>query len=131
MAQSRESRETAAGKDGGGDEKPKGEPVAAARGRQMPAGEGPCEFRLRKKIALPEAGRVVKENWVGRVCGRSVRVYRGAQEDSIPEAVRVELAKAGVEIGVISYEELGIRPPVATPGFVNLTQQQKTGSAFG
>lgn len=113
MAQARDARDT--------DEKP---PAAAKPGKGMPAGEGPIEFRLRKKIPLPEAGRVVKENWIGRICGRAVRVYRGAQEETIPDAVKVELAKAGIEIGPVTYEELGLRAPQGTPGFVNLTQQQ-------
>lgn len=108
---------------------PKPEPRSRAPG--MPAGDGPVEFRLRKKIALPDAGPVVKENWVGRVCGRSVRVYRGAPEHTIPDAVRAELVKAGVPIGPITWEELGVRPPAPTTAFVNLTQQMRQqGGAF-
>lgn len=108
---------------GNGEQKPKG--------KEMPPGDGPCEFRLRKKIPLPEAGNVVKDNWVGRVCGRRVRVYRGCPEAEVPEAVKAELTKSGIEIGKVTYEDLGFAPPPqqAQPAFINLTQQQMKAAA--
>jgi hypothetical protein len=101
-----------------------------AKGRSMPAGDGPVEFRLLKKVALPEAGRVVRENWVGKVMGRRVRVFRGAQEHTIPDVVKAELQKSGIEIGVITWEELGLKPPTPVPAFRNLTQEQLLAAAM-
>lgn len=98
---------------------------AKDEGRAMPAGDGPIEFRPRKGLHLAKAGRVVKEAWIGRILGRSVRVYRGAQESSLPLAVRAAVDESGIEIGVITLEELGLRP--RETGIVNLTQQQQQG----
>lgn len=97
--------------------------IKEPEGKGMPGGEGPIEFRKKKDVHLAEAGRVVREDWVGRVCGRSVRVYRGAPEGSLPAAVKAALAESGIEIGIITHEELGIRPKRGTIGIVNLTQQ--------
>lgn len=100
------------------------EPIAKDQeGKPMPTGEGPIEFRRKKDVHLCDAGRVVREDWVGRVCGRSVRVYRGAPEAALPAAVKTALAESGIEIGVITREELGLRPKAGTVGIVNLTQQ--------
>lgn len=93
----------------------------AAEGRPMPEGSQPIEYRPKKGLHLTQAGRVVKEAWVGRICGRSVRVYRGAPEGQLPGAIRAALAEAGIEIGAVTLEELGLRP--RETGIVNLTQQ--------
>jgi hypothetical protein len=108
---------------------PKAKPAAAVDdddkpepkgGKALPAGEGPIEYRQKKGVPLAEAGSVVKEAWVGRVLGRSVRVYRGAPESTLPPAVRTAIEAAGIEIGVITLQELGIIP--RTTGIVNLGQ---------
>src|SRR6188768_65536 len=93
-----------------------------AEGRPMPEGSKPIEYRGKHGVNLAEAGRVVKEAWVGAICGRSVRVYRGAPEGVLPGAVKAALTDAGIEIGVITYEELGMRDPRGTR-IVNLTRQ--------
>jgi len=100
------------------------EPMAPkdGEGKPMPAGEGPIEYRQKKGVHLAEAGRVVKEAWVGRICGRSVRVYRGAPEATLPTPVRAAILSAGIEIGVITLDELGIRP--RQTGIVNLSNPQ-------
>jgi hypothetical protein len=90
-------------------------------GRPMPAGAGPIEYRQKKGVHLADAGRVVKEAWVGRICGRSVRVYRGAPEGVLPAAVKAALETAGIEVGVVTLAELGITP--RKTGIVNLSQQ--------
>lgn len=93
-----------------------------APGKPMPDGKGPLEYRRAKKTHLAEAGRVVKQDWIGRVCDRSVRVYYGAQEKNLPDAVRKAVLASKIEIGVITYAELGLRPPAQPTGFVNLTE---------
>lgn len=91
-------------------------------GRPMPDGSKPIEYRAKHGVNLAQAGRVVKEAWVGSVCGRSVRVYRGAPEGVLPGAVKTALVDAGIEIGIVTYEELGMRPR-GEVGIVNLTRQ--------
>lgn len=93
----------------------------APQERPLPAGDGPIEYRQKRGVHLTEAGRVVKEAWVGRICGRPVRVYRGAPEAVLPTAVRAALETAGVEIGIITLADLGIVP--RKTGIVNLGQQ--------
>ena len=88
----------------------------------MPAGSSPIEYRQKRGVHLADAGRVVKQAWVGRVLGRSVRVYRGTPESALPSAVRRALADSKIEVGVITLEELGLRP--SATGIVNLTNPQ-------
>lgn len=88
-----------------------------------PPGEGPVEFRMKPGVHLAQAGIVVKEAWIGKVSGRSVRVYRGAPEAALPIEVRKAVLASGIEIGRITYEELGLAPPAPAVGMVNLTQQ--------
>jgi hypothetical protein len=70
-----------------------------------------AEYRPDRKIHLAEAGKVALSNWVGKVAGRRVRVYRGAQASKIPEPIQKAMAASGVGCGIITYEELGVRPP--------------------
>lgn len=98
------------------------DPKTETVGRPMPEGNKPVEYRAKHGVNLAEAGRVVKEAWVGAVCGRSVRVYRGAPEGVLPAAVKAALVDAGIEIGLVTYEELGMRDPRGTR-IVNLTRQ--------
>lgn len=104
------------------DQIPNETPAPKAAGNPMPPGEGALEYRRDPKVHLSKAGRVVKSNWVGRVLGRSVRVYYGAQEAKIPEPVRAAVLKSGIEIGVVTLEEMGLKPRVT--GIINLSQQQ-------
>lgn len=99
-------------------------PPAAAKPAEpigMPKGDTPLEYRRTENLHLARAGRVVKENFVGRILGRSVRVYYGAPEAKLPDAVRKVLAEHNIPIGIITLEELGLRP--RETGIVNLTQQ--------
>jgi hypothetical protein len=96
---------------------------AKGPGPDMPPGDGPIEYRMKAGVHLAQAGSVVKEAWIGRVCGRSVRVYRGAPEAALPAEVRKAVQASGIEIGRITYEELGLAPPAPAVGVVNLTQQ--------
>jgi hypothetical protein len=93
---------------------------------EMPPGSGPVEYRMRPGVHLAQAGSVVKEAWIGMVCGRSVRVYRGAPDAALPAEVRKAVRASGIEIGRITYEELGLAPPGPAVGIVNLTQQPET-----
>ena len=90
--------------------------------KPLPDGKGPLEYRRNRKIHLCQAGRVVKQDWIGKVMDHPVRVYYGAQEKSLPKAVRDAVLKSKIEIGVITYEELGLEPPKSSVGFVNLTE---------
>lgn len=96
------------------------EPGERGAGRPMPEGTKPIEYRPKPGVNLAIAGRVVKEAWVGAVCGRSVRVYRGAPESALPGAVKGAITEAGIEIGLVTLEELGLRP--RETGIVNLTR---------
>lgn len=89
--------------------------------REEQATSNTVEYRPDRKIHLAEAGRVALSNWVGKVAGKRVRVYRGAQATKIPEAVQKAMAASGVAIGVITYEELGLRPPGQTGPIRRLT----------
>lgn len=102
-----------------------------AKGVELPPGDGPVEYRMKAGVHLAQAGSVVKEAWIGRVCGRSVRVYRGAQEASLPLQVRQAVRASGIEIGRITYEELGLAPPSQPVGIVNLTHQQQAETPQG
>jgi len=75
------------------------------------------EYKPDPRVALPEAGPVALGNWVGRVGDRRVRVYRGAIAKAIPEAVQKAMAKSGIPIGTITWQELGLPPraPGAAP----------------
>lgn len=97
----------------------------AKKGVELPPGDGPVEYRMKPGVHLARAGSVVKEAWIGRVCGRSVRVYRGAPEAALPLEVRKAVRASGIEIGVITWEELNLTPPGPGVGVVNLTQQQQ------
>ena len=77
------------------------------------ASSEPVEYRPNRKVHLAEAGKVALSNWVGKVGNRRVRVYRGAQATAIPEPVQKAMIASGVQLGVITYEELGVRPPGA------------------
>ena len=96
--------------------------AAAATGKPMPDGDGALEYRRDMKLHLTKAGPVVKSNWVGRILGRSVRVYYGAQEKNLPEAVRKAVLASGIPIGVLTMEELNLKPRETS--IVNLSQQQ-------
>jgi len=93
-----------------------------APGKPMPKGTGPLEYRRPKNVHLARAGRVVKQDWIGRVMDRSVRVYYGAQESALPDPVRQAVLKSGIQIGIMTYQELGLAPPREPTGFVNLTE---------
>lgn len=93
-----------------------------APGKPMPDGKGALEYRRNKKTHLCAAGRVVKQDWIGNVMGRSVRVYYGAQEKNLPEAVKAAVLKSRIEIGIITYAELGLAEPQKPTTFVNLTE---------
>lgn len=118
MAQAKEKDQTTAQSR---EDEPKPGP---APGRPMPDGKGPLEYRRNKKMHLAQAGRVVKQDWIGRVCDRGVRVYYGAQEKNLPDAVRKAVLASNIEIGVITYAELGLPDPAhkAATSFVNLTE---------
>lgn len=96
---------------------------AQPKGTGWPPGDGPVEFRMKPGVHLARAGSVVKEAWIGKVNGRSVRVYRGAPEAALPLEVRKAVRASSIEIGVITFEELGLQPPGGAVGIVNLTQQ--------
>jgi hypothetical protein len=92
-------------------------PAAAAAQPAAAAGspdDERVEYRPNRKIHLCAAGPVSLGNWVGRVGNKFVRVYRGAQASSIPEPVVTAMAASGIEVGLITYEELGLRQPPAT-----------------
>ncbi len=79
-----------------------------------PAEDERVEYRPNRKEHLALAGPVALSNWVGRVGNKFVRVYRGAQASSLPEPVIAAMAESGVKIGIITFEELGLRQPPAT-----------------
>jgi hypothetical protein len=69
---------------------------------------GKVEYRPTPGVHIAEAGKVALGNWVGRIGNRNVRVYYGAPATKIPAAVQAAMAKSGVEVGVVTYEELGL-----------------------
>jgi hypothetical protein len=73
-----------------------------------------ADYRPNRKIHLTAAGPVALGNWVGLVDGKRVRVYRGAQADGIPQSVQKAMAADGVDVGVITPEELGMRQAPGT-----------------
>lgn len=82
--------------------------------------EGPLEYRPKRGLHITKAGPVALGNWIGRVEGRRVRVYRGAQERGIPPQIRTAMAASGVAIGVVTPQDLGMIPRETT--IVNLGQ---------
>jgi hypothetical protein len=80
-----------------------------AKTHELPE-SGKVEYRPNPRVHLAESGTVVLDNWVGSIGAISVRVYYGAQIASMPEAVVKGLRAAGVNIGKITYAELGLRP---------------------
>lgn len=89
-------------------------PAAAAPVSANGAEDERVEYRPNRKVHLTAAGPCALGNWVGRVGNKFVRVYRGAQASGIPEAVVTAMAASGIEVGVITHEELGLRQPPAT-----------------
>jgi hypothetical protein len=72
------------------------------------------EYRPNRKLHICEAGPVALSNWVGRVGSKFVRVYRGAQGSTLPGPVTAAMKESGVDVGLVTYEELGLRQPPAT-----------------
>jgi hypothetical protein len=72
------------------------------------------EYRPNRKVHICEAGPVALSNWVGRVGNKFVRVYRGAQGSALPGPVTAAMKESGVDVGLVTYEELGLRQPPAT-----------------
>ncbi len=68
------------------------------------------EFRPQPGVHIAAAGNVALSNWVGRVGDKHVRVYRGAPAAKIPEAVQKAMKASGVLIGIVTLEELGLKP---------------------
>lgn len=88
-------------------------PEAAAQAQQ-PGDDDRVEYRPSRKLHICEAGPVALSNWVGRVGTKFVRVYRGAQASSLPDPVSAAMKESGVDVGLVTYEELGLRQPPAT-----------------
>jgi hypothetical protein len=89
-------------------------PEAATQGQQ-PGDDDRVEYRPSRKLHICEAGPVALSNWVGRVGTKFVRFYRGAQASSLPGPVTSAMKESGVDVGLVTYEELGLRqPPAAT-----------------
>lgn len=88
---------------------PAGAPGGVQRAKSPPSGADPIDYRPDRKIHLAEAGKVALSNWAGRLNGRRVSVYRGAQASKIPADVQAAMAESGVEVGLITHAELGMR----------------------
>lgn len=87
------------------------EPRDEASREEQPTTTQAVEYRPNRKIHIAEAGKVALGNWVGKVAGRRVRVYIHAQASKIPEAIQKAMAADGIGIGIVTYEDLGVRPP--------------------
>jgi hypothetical protein len=77
------------------------------------------DYRHDGKTHITESGRVAISNWIGRIGNKRVRVYRGASEKSVPEAVRKAMAASGVHFGIVTLAELGLKslPPKAARNY--------------
>lgn len=87
------------------------EPPAAAAPRAELPSTGIAEYRPNTKIPLPKQGKVSLGNWIGRVGNCRVRVYRGASAAKLPAVVVAAMQKSGIEVGVITWADLGVQPP--------------------
>lgn len=85
------------------------------------------EYRPDLDVALPEAGDIALENWVGRVGNRRVRVYRGARAKKIPAEVIKAMAASECHVGRVTWHELGLRPPVDTDRRVRAPAADRSG----
>jgi hypothetical protein len=69
-------------------------------------------YRQPREGHIMQAGRVALGNWVGKVGGQQYRVYYGAPESKVPEAVRQAMAKSriGVAFGEVTQHDFKAKP---------------------
>ncbi len=89
-----------------------------------PGAGAKSDYRPRRGIHLAEQGECVLENWVGKVDGKRVSVFRGTPIADLDAPVKKALQQSKMQFGRITYEELGQREPGYSGGakIVNVSE---------